>query len=86
LDGSLKVAFENPFLLSFLTLFYHPVENESHCEFVALRNFLTRTHLQDLIDVTAMYHYENFRTKQLLALKESTAVAAAPAAAPGPSA
>ncbi|KAJ3071256.1 cell division control protein [Podochytrium sp. JEL0797] len=48
------------------------VENEEHCEFVALRNFLTRTHLQDLIDVTSMVHYESFRTKQLLALKEAT--------------
>ncbi|KAJ3046999.1 cell division control protein, partial [Rhizoclosmatium hyalinum] len=26
------------------------VENEDHCEFIALRNFLTRTHLQELID------------------------------------
>ncbi|KAJ3205938.1 cell division control protein [Entophlyctis luteolus] len=48
------------------------VENEEHCEFVALRNFLTRTHMQDLLDVTAMVHYEQFRTKQLLALKEAT--------------
>ncbi|KAI9330319.1 cell division/GTP binding protein [Obelidium mucronatum] len=48
------------------------VENEEHCEFIALRNFLTRTHLQDLIDVTSMIHYEGFRTKQLLALKEAT--------------
>ncbi|KAJ3197223.1 cell division control protein [Irineochytrium annulatum] len=50
------------------------VENESHCEFVALRNFLTRTHLQDLIETTSGLHYETFRTKQLLALKESTSV------------
>ncbi|KAJ3131063.1 cell division control protein [Physocladia obscura] len=48
------------------------VENEDHCEFIALRNFLTRTHLQDLIDVTSMIHYEGFRTKQLLALKEAS--------------
>lgn len=27
------------------------VENEQHCEFNYLRNFLTRTHLQDLIEV-----------------------------------
>ncbi|KAJ3095491.1 cell division control protein [Phlyctochytrium planicorne] len=52
------------------------VENEAHCEFVALRNFLTRTHLQDLIETTSGLHYETFRTKQLLALKESTAVSA----------
>lgn len=46
------------------------VENEAHCEFVHLRNFLTRTHLQDLIETTAQIHYEAFRSKQLLALKE----------------
>ncbi|KAJ3051040.1 cell division control protein [Rhizophlyctis rosea] len=48
------------------------VEDESHCEFTHLRNFLTRTHLQDMIETTAVVHYEAFRTKQLLALKEST--------------
>ncbi|ORZ10417.1 septin ring protein [Absidia repens] len=47
------------------------VENENHCEFVHLRNFLTRTHLQDLIETTAMIHYEAFRAKQLLAIKGS---------------
>ncbi|KAI9187741.1 cell division control protein [Blastocladiella emersonii ATCC 22665] len=46
------------------------VENDQHCEFVQLRNFLTRTHLQDLIETTAL-HYEAFRTRQLLALKEN---------------
>jgi len=48
-------------------------EDERHCEFVYLRNFLTRTHLQDLIESTALVHYETFRAKQLTALKESTA-------------
>ncbi|KAI9203639.1 Septin-type guanine nucleotide-binding (G) domain-containing protein [Polychytrium aggregatum] len=48
------------------------VENEQHCDFVHLRNFLARTHLQDLIETTSQIHYEAFRTKQLLALKEST--------------
>ena len=46
------------------------VESEDHCEFMHLRNFLTRTHLQDLIETTAQIHYEAFRSKQLLALKE----------------
>jgi len=46
------------------------VEDQSHCEFMDLRNFLTRTHLQDLIETTAQIHYEAFRSKQLLALKE----------------
>lgn len=49
------------------------VENENHCEFVSLRNFLTRTHLQDLVETTSQIHYETFRAKQLLALKESSA-------------
>ncbi|KAM0792550.1 Septin Spn2 [Microbotryomycetes sp. NB124-2] len=49
------------------------VENEEHCEFNYLRNFLTRTHLQDLIETTSQIHYEAFRSKQLLALKESSA-------------
>lgn len=75
------------------------VENEQHCDFNYLRNFLMRcvskktlstfciqpkliavnsrfalcrTHLQDLIETTALIHYEAFRSKQLLALKEST--------------
>ncbi|KAI8081838.1 Septin-type guanine nucleotide-binding (G) domain-containing protein [Gilbertella persicaria] len=45
------------------------VEDENHCEFVHLRNFLTRTHLQDLVETTAMVHYETFRSNQLMALK-----------------
>ncbi|KAK2071996.1 hypothetical protein P8C59_006377 [Phyllachora maydis] len=47
------------------------VEDENHCEFVYLRNFLLRTHLQDLIESTSQIHYETFRAKQLLALKEN---------------
>ena len=50
----------------------YKVENEEHCEFIYLRNFLTRTHLQDLIETTAQIHYEAFRAKQLMAIKEST--------------
>ncbi|KAJ9642341.1 cell division control protein [Coniosporium apollinis] len=49
------------------------VEDQTHCEFVPLRNFLLRTHLQDLIETTSQIHYETFRSKQLLALKESSA-------------
>jgi len=47
------------------------VEDENHCEFISLRNFLTRTHLQDLIETTSQIHYETFRAKQLMALKET---------------
>ncbi|CEI88127.1 Putative CDC10 [Rhizopus microsporus] len=50
------------------------VEDAQHCEFIHLRNFLTRTHLQDLIETTALIHYESFRAKQLMAIKESTQV------------
>lgn len=50
------------------------VEDENHCEFVSLRNFLTRTHLQDLIETTSQIHYETYRAKQLLALKENSTV------------
>jgi len=46
------------------------VEDPNHCEFLGLRKFWTRTHLQDLIETTAQIHYEAFRSKQLLALKE----------------
>ncbi len=47
------------------------VEDESHCEFVYLRNFLTRSHLQDLIETTSQIHYEGFRAKQLSALRQA---------------
>ena len=49
------------------------MEDENHCEFVYLRNFLTRTHLQDLIETTSQIHYESFRAKQLMALRETHA-------------
>ncbi|KZP01060.1 cell division/GTP binding protein [Calocera viscosa TUFC12733] len=57
------------------------IEDERHCEFVYLRNFLTRTHLQDLIETTAQLHYEAFRSKQLLALKDASNRNAAPSSA-----
>ncbi|CAO3669259.1 unnamed protein product [Rhizopus stolonifer] len=56
------------------------VEDENHCEFTHLRNFLTKTHLQDLIETTSLHHYETFRANQLLAIKDS---AAAASTAPG---
>lgn len=48
------------------------VEDETHCEFSHLRNFLISTRLQDLIETTSHIHYESFRSKQLLALKENS--------------
>ncbi|KAI9023123.1 Septin-domain-containing protein [Hyaloraphidium curvatum] len=53
------------------------VEEEKHSDFVHLRQFLTRTHLQDLIETTHYLHYEQFRTRQLLALKEGGGAALA---------
>lgn len=47
------------------------VEDVTQCEFVYLRDFLTRTHLFDLIETTSMVHYEAFRTKQLTYLREN---------------
>ncbi|KAF8786147.1 Protein peanut like protein [Argiope bruennichi] len=36
-----------------------------HCDFLALRNMLLRTHMQDLKDITNSVHYENFRCRKL---------------------
>ncbi|XP_047000685.1 septin-7 [Schistocerca americana] len=44
------------------------VENLEHCDFIALRDMLIRTHLQDLKDVTNNVHYENFRCRKLAGL------------------
>lgn len=41
------------------------VENRTHCEFADLRDMLIRTHMQDLVEVTAALHYENFRHDRL---------------------
>lgn len=41
------------------------VENKSHNDFAYMRDMLIRTHMQDLIDVTALRHYENFRRSKL---------------------
>lgn len=44
------------------------VENLEHCDFIALRNMVIRTHLQDLKDVTNNVHYENYRCLKLAGL------------------
>ncbi|KAL3860337.1 hypothetical protein ACJMK2_010476 [Sinanodonta woodiana] len=41
------------------------VENLEHNDFLALRNMLIRTHMQDLKDVTNNVHYENYRYNKL---------------------
>lgn len=47
---------------------YFTVENLEHCDFIALRNMVVRTHLQDLKDVTNNVHYENYRCRKLAGL------------------
>lgn len=47
------------------------IEDPNHCEFVQLREFLTRSHLQDLIETTHFRHYESFRVHQLKNFKEN---------------
>ena len=39
------------------------MENQSHCDFVKLRNMLIRSHMHDLKDVTCDLHYENYRAQ-----------------------
>lgn len=39
------------------------MENQSHCDFVKLRNMLIRSHMHDLKDVTCDVHYENYRAQ-----------------------
>lgn len=41
------------------------VDDLGHCDFMALRTMLIRTHMQDLKDVTNNVHYENYRFKKL---------------------
>jgi len=41
------------------------VENRMHCEFSMLRDMLIKTHMQDMIEVTASIHYENYRRAKL---------------------
>ncbi|KAJ2159831.1 Cell division control protein 3 [Coemansia sp. RSA 552] len=44
------------------------VENEAHNDFVALRQMLLRTHMEELRDETDVALYESYRTQKLLAL------------------
>ncbi|PVU97726.1 hypothetical protein BB561_000420 [Smittium simulii] len=52
------------------------VDDEEHCDFVHLRDFILRTHMYDLIEITAQRHYETFRTQQLRQIKELRAAQA----------
>jgi Septin family protein len=41
------------------------VENESHCDFVKLREMLIRTNMEDMREKTHVRHYELYRKKRL---------------------
>lgn len=46
-----------------IAVFLPSVENQSHCDFVKLRNMLICSHMHDLKDVTCDIHYENYRAQ-----------------------
>ena len=41
------------------------VDNESHCDFVKLRQMLVRTHMEELREHTNDVLYENYRSQKL---------------------
>jgi septin 7 len=47
------------------SLFLLLVEDEAHSDFIALRNMIIKTNLNDLRDVTHNIHYETYRYKKL---------------------
>lgn len=49
------------------------IENPNHCEFTILRDFLIRSHLDQLIQWTII-HYENYRERQLIAIRENSII------------
>lgn len=51
-------------LIKLLKLFIL-VENESHCDFVKLREMLIRTNMEDMREKTHGQHYELYRMKRL---------------------
>lgn len=46
-------------------IFFFLVENESHCDFVKLREMLIRTNMEDMREKTHCRHYELYRRKRL---------------------
>lgn len=46
-------------------LLFYTVENESHCDFVKLREMLIRTNMEDMREKTHAKHYELYRKKRL---------------------
>lgn len=47
------------------------VENESHCDFVKLREMLIRTNMEDMREKTHGQHYELYRMKRLEQVNET---------------
>jgi len=41
------------------------VENETHCDFIKLREMLIRTNMEDLREQTHIKHYELYRKSRL---------------------
>lgn len=52
-------------ILNILISCLFAVENLEHCDFIALRDMMIKTHLQDLKDVTNNTLYENYRCRKL---------------------
>lgn len=46
-------------------LYLIAVENESHCDFVKLREMLIRTNMEDMREKTHARHYELYRRRRL---------------------
>lgn len=46
-------------------VFFFPVENENHCDFVKLREMLLRVNMEDLREQTHARHYELYRRCKL---------------------
>ena len=47
------------------------IEDQDHCDFVALRTLLLATHMQDLREVTHSHHYQHFRGEKLSKMVET---------------
>ena len=61
----MKLTFE-AILDSFrMSAFFITVENESHCDFVKLREMLLRVNIEDLREQTHARHYELYRRCKL---------------------
>ncbi len=53
------------FMILLTQFFMFAVENESHCDFVKLREMLIRTNMEDMREKTHTKHYELYRKRRL---------------------